>query len=318
MSNRATDIINDPNLKGREVLAFRRITESDHKAFSDFFIRTMRELSDRRDNLQVFPKITDKDWSELEAHITKYASALPKNRSEAIEISVPKRRHSLDSTRLWQILKSVPGMRNVALALKLTRGARRPKICRLAERAAYFLPEAVLPWRKRETFVDVGCYDAMTSLEFVGICPDGKIIAFEPEPMQARTCRKFLKKIPNAIIIEAATSDTPGTTTFMRSGTNSKFSETGDIIVRVTTLDEELKNDEVTFIKMDIEGAELPTLRGAEKIIREQKPRLAICIYHLLDDIRTIPEYILSLNPNYKLYIRQYSPGKAETVLYAV
>ena len=77
--------------------------------------------------------------------------------------------------------------------------------------------------------------------------------------------------------------------------------------------------ERVTFIKMDIEGAELESLKGAGRIIiREQKPKLAICVYHKKEDIFDIPEYILSLNPKYKLYLRHYTLGEWDTVLYAI
>ena len=74
----------------------------------------------------------------------------------------------------------------------------------------------------------------------------------------------------------------------------------------------------VTFIKLDIEGAELEALKGAEHIIKRDKPKLAICIYHKPEDIWEIPYYIKMLVPEYKMYIRHYSNSESETVLYAV
>lgn len=71
---------------------------------------------------------------------------------------------------------------------------------------------------------------------------------------------------------------------------------------------------------MDIEGAELNALKGAEKTIIKYKPKLAICIYHSNQDMVLIAEYIHNLIPDYKIYIRQHSlyPSAAETVLYAL
>jgi hypothetical protein len=68
---------------------------------------------------------------------------------------------------------------------------------------------------------------------------------------------------------------------------------------------------------MDIEGSELDALRGAAKIIRTQKPTLAICVYHKFEENWEIPEFIWSLNPEYQLFMRHYGEGLGETVLYA-
>ncbi|MDE2524636.1 MAG: FkbM family methyltransferase, partial [Methanocorpusculum sp.] len=57
------------------------------------------------------------------------------------------------------------------------------------------------------------------------------------------------------------------------------------------------------FIKMDIEGSEMKALNGAEKLIRERKPNLAICVYHKPNDIVDIPLYLKSLVPEYKIYL---------------
>ena len=79
-----------------------------------------------------------------------------------------------------------------------------------------------------------------------------------------------------------------------------------------------LRDRKVTFLKMDIEGSELAALRGAERIIREQRPKLAICVYHKPEDMWEIPGFILNCHPDYKLYLRHYSISYTETVLYAV
>ena len=72
---------------------------------------------------------------------------------------------------------------------------------------------------------------------------------------------------------------------------------------QITSLDDYadgLKLDKVDFIKMDIEGFEIPAIKGARRIIERYKPRLAISVYHRSDDIWKIPELICQLNPNYR------------------
>ncbi len=104
--------------------------------------------------------------------------------------------------------------------------------------------------------------------------------------------------------------------------TSSRFSEIGEESVNVTSIDAikqgELKEEVVTFIKMDIEGAELEALKGAKQTITRDKPDLAICIYHKDEDIVEIPKYILELNPRYELFLRHYDVTAYETILYAV
>jgi len=81
---------------------------------------------------------------------------------------------------------------------------------------------------------------------------------------------------------------------------------------------DEFINDEVSFIKMDIEGAEIKALTGARKLIKKYKPKLAISAYHLPLDIIQIPLIIHDMAPEYKLYLRHHSLVHYETVLYAV
>lgn len=88
--------------------------------------------------------------------------------------------------------------------------------------------------------------------------------------------------------------------------------------VPVNTLDALLGDTEVTFIKMDIEGAELAALTGAKQIIFKYKPTLAISLYHKPEDLLEIPYYIKNLVPEYQFFLRHYATNCWETVLYGV
>ena len=83
-------------------------------------------------------------------------------------------------------------------------------------------------------------------------------------------------------------------------------------------IDEIAVDIEVDFIKMDIEGAELPALRGAAKTIKTNKPKLAICVYHKENDLIEIPKYIQSLNKDYKFFFDYYTDIGWEAVLFAI
>ena len=102
------------------------------------------------------------------------------------------------------------------------------------------------------------------------------------------------------------------------SGVAGELSRTYESSITVPSVAlDDVVTGRVSFIKMDIEGSELSALKGARRIITEQRPRLAISIYHKPMDFLLIPEYILSLVPEYKMAIRHYGADALETVLYA-
>ena len=99
------------------------------------------------------------------------------------------------------------------------------------------------------------------------------------------------------------------------SGTLISSAGTRGEIVRMS---EHLRDEAVSFIKMDIEGAEIAALKGAAELIRRRRPDLAICTYHSISDLYEVPLYIHSLVPEYRLYLRHHTPVHYETVCYAV
>lgn len=98
---------------------------------------------------------------------------------------------------------------------------------------------------------------------------------------------------------------------------NSIISEQGDSIIQCTAIDHALPNFQPTFITMDVEGVEPEALVGAEKTIKENRPDLAICVYHAPNHLWDIPLYLNSLRLGYKFYLRNYTSFVSETVLYA-
>ena len=69
---------------------------------------------------------------------------------------------------------------------------------------------------------------------------------------------------------------------------------------------------------MDIEGMEIPALKGGKKLIERCYPTLAICMYHKETDYWEIPMLIKENWPDYKIYIRHHTDLMNETVCYAV
>ena len=170
-----------------------------------------------------------------------------------------------------------------------------------------------------EVYVDCGAFDGDSIREF-NEYTNGKyeeIYAFEPDEISFRLLEKTVENLHNVTLFPYATGEEEGEAFFNSTGTlGASIADKGNAI-QIKTLDGLLKDKRVSLIKMDIEGAELDTLKGAEEIIKTYKPKLAVCIYHKLEDIITIPQYIKSIVPEYKFKVRQHSRSMLETVLYA-
>lgn len=197
-------------------------------------------------------------------------------------------------------------------------------IFELTEGAIYFDLDKHKASKEKEVFIDAGGFDGLTSVQFMNWCGrNGYSYIFEPDEKNISLIRNNLKEILNYEIIPKALWSS---TTVLGMNAKGDFSTTvGEIEsesveeqIKAVSLDEFVGDRKVTFIKMDIEGAELEALKGAKKLIREQSPRLAVSIYHKPEDIWTIPALIYEYNSNYRFYLRHYSFSYYDTVLYAI
>jgi FkbM family methyltransferase len=178
-----------------------------------------------------------------------------------------------------------------------------------------------------ESFVDAGSYDGDTLREFINHS-NGKFRDIHAIEMNYYTFKKLEKFVSTLDCQEkihchnAALYDNDGIIRYDVNGTGSAINgeATGAEILNghSVRLDKLLEKQRVTFIKMDIEGAEVRALRGSEGIIREQRPKCAICVYHDLRHLWEVPFLLHKFYPSYKLYLRHHSMSFYETVCYAI
>ena len=99
---------------------------------------------------------------------------------------------------------------------------------------------------------------------------------------------------------------------------NEKLAPISSLEVESKTIDSFIpEHEKIGLIKMDIEGAEFAALKGAEKVIKKDKPRLAISLYHNPSDYWRICELIQEFSSDYKFAVRHHANNHLDTVLYA-
>ncbi|MDR1471862.1 MAG: FkbM family methyltransferase [Synergistaceae bacterium] len=194
----------------------------------------------------------------------------------------------------------------------------------------YFAPKEFMTCYN-EIVCDCGAYVGDTMEEYVkrgvGIGSSTKIYAFEPNPplctkMRHRLARLQMEwELPDdqIEIIMGGVGATSGIERFDMMQGEAVRTEDGGNAFEVHAIDDFFADrPKPTLIKADIEGMETDMLYGAKQTIRENKPKLAICLYHSPDDFYRVPEIVLELNPNYKLLVRSHSMAFNETILYCV
>ena len=170
-----------------------------------------------------------------------------------------------------------------------------------------------------EYFVDCGAADGDTIAEFKKRWPRfRKITAFEPDPENMEKLREATRDDARIERIQGAVSNSDRMESFSATGDQTSHLGSGEMKVRCYRLDDVMKHEKPTFLKMDIEGSEFEALLGAQQIIMKYSPVLAICAYHKPDDIWQLPLLIHALNPNYKLFLRRYLEATWELIWYAV
>ena len=168
----------------------------------------------------------------------------------------------------------------------------------------------------KEVFVDGGAYDGETTRLFLAKYADClRVHLFEPDPENFSCSIDRLSEMSQVVFHPVGLSDAPGELRFqVGDGSASVIAETGDMSIAVDTIDR-LAPD-ATFIKLDLEGWELSALKGAERTIRENKPKLAIGAYHQPGDFLSIFRWVTQLRQDYKFSLRHYTESWTETVLY--
>lgn len=168
-----------------------------------------------------------------------------------------------------------------------------------------------------EHFMDLGAYNGDTVEDFITRIKNYKLItAVEPDAKSFSKLAANTENIENIKLVNAAISNICGIGFFdMKNGRNSSLGTSGTE-AQLITIDKLSENTPPTYIKMDLEGEEINAIRGAFNTITNHRPKMLISAYHRTDDILTIPEEILKIRTDYKIYLRHFSALPAWDINY--
>lgn len=185
----------------------------------------------------------------------------------------------------------------------------------------YFSPgiKDWIPSCSEIVIVDCGAYDGDTiRLALMNNLKLVKSVCFEPDESNFKKLSKFVKSRPelNCSIHQLATWNCKTSILFSHSGLeNSSVTSTGTPVEAIA-LDDFIETLDFNFLKVDVEGSDLETLKGAIKTIQRNRPYIAVSLYHRPNDLWDIPLYLNSNLISYKFYIRQHGHNGMDTVLY--
>lgn len=184
-----------------------------------------------------------------------------------------------------------------------------------------FYPQDLFNLGSDEVYLDGGAFAGDTIELFVERTAGRfkRVIAFEPDP---ENFMKLAKRFSGEPRIEPRNlglfSDRRELRFASAGGRASGLSDEGDVVVGVTSIDLELDGAPATFIKLNIEGAELEALSGAKETLRRWKPKLCVSGYHKASHLWEVPLTIQKICPDYKIYLRQHDGGVIESTYYGL
>lgn len=200
--------------------------------------------------------------------------------------------------------------------------------------------------KEGDTAIDLGvsAYVEFSENYLNKVGANGKVIGVEANPKIIDVINKKLENYPNFKLYSYAIWSENGKGTFglgddpdyemnldarLISTKDDNYKEQNTIDVTLITLDDLIKNENIgkpDYIKMDIEGAELPALKGASETLKNYKPNLLLSC-HRRDDFFKIILYVNSLKLGYKFYLAEheyfmndrypYSPYWRNYIIYA-
>lgn len=167
--------------------------------------------------------------------------------------------------------------------------------------------------------IDCGAFTGVAIHKFLKAGYDiASFIAFEPDPDNFALLASRDFPVERRICLPLGTWSSTRQLKFSSEGSMaSQLSETGTTVVQCIAVDDILRGEQANVVKMDVEGAEIETLKGMKKLIEEQRPNLLLSAYHAPDHLFGIADLIESWKLGYIFHLRVHEYNTFGTVIYA-
>lgn len=192
-------------------------------------------------------------------------------------------------------------------------------------RTNMYFTDGFFHFSDRDVFLDVGAYDGDTAGEIYKVTGNSfrHIFSVEPDPCNFQKLTENMKPLireGRLTPFEIALGDRDGKVGFTIRDVESRVDPDGESRIRMCNAGTFINTLALppTFIKMDIENNDLPTLMSMKEFITQHRPAMALSVYHEMTDLFKIPLTIREMVSGAELFMRHNTNSFSETVLYVV
>jgi FkbM family methyltransferase len=253
-------------------------------------------------------------WKYAEALLPYYSMDLP---HRALEVRD-------DIRRGFDLLADEASRREFVAHLRLRLHADFGGLPAPVSEPQYF-PRDLFRVRDDEAFVDCGAFDGDTLKSLLRAAPSfaGRVAAFEPDRANFAKLAAWRDSLSSPLregisVFPLGVGARKEQVSFADGGGSGSAIGSGDVVIDVAALDQQLPDWQPSFIKVDVEGYEPDVLTGARGLIERSAPILALSAYHRQDHLWQLPLMAASMHSGYSFTLRSYYLDGWELVLYAV
>ena len=251
-------------------------------------------------------------FKELAAEQEVVAPHLPLFDEEETVSEAWLRKHERELTEVYECLADEQSRKVFANTLNYKLSGKISYLIQCETQRREDLHQLIRP-DAHESYLDLGAYNGDTIQE-LGELTDWRwreVIAVEPDRRNCRKLRALAEQLAQrglaVEVHEKGIWNTVCELSFSDSGgRQSTFMGAQKRAVPVTTIDEVTAGRAISYIKMDVEGAEVQALAGGVRTITQYKPKLFVAAYHYDVDLFRLPQLIWQLVPDYKVYLRKH------------